>query len=189
MGTAPAASLSATILTFSTEPIDITSTAQTVTLTSSGNATLSITSIAITGTNAGDFTQSNTCGSSLAAGAKCTISVMFTPSLAAAEAATLSITDNASGGSQTVSLSGTGIHDVILSWTDSPSSGVVGYNVYRGTSSGGESSTPLNSTPINGMTYTDENVTAEGKYYYVVTAVGSDGVQSADSNEAEATVP
>ena len=83
-----------------------------------------------------------------------------------------------------MSLSGTGSHDVILSCTDSATPGVIGYDVYRGTTSGGESSTPLNSTPINGTTYTDENVTAGAKYYYVVMAVASDGVpQSADSNE------
>jgi titin len=66
----------------------------------------------------------------------------------------------------------------------------MGYDVYRGTTAGGESSTPLNSAPINGTTYTDENVTAGAAYYYVVTAVASDDVtQSADSNEVSATVP
>jgi titin len=89
-----------------------------------------------------------------------------------------------------VPLSGTGTHDVILSWTDSPTSAVVGYNVYRGTTPGGESSTPLNSTPVNGATYTDVNVTAGVAYYYVVTAVASNDVtQSAASNEAAASVP
>jgi fibronectin type 3 domain-containing protein len=66
---------------------------------------------------------------------------------------------------------------------------MVGYNVYRGTSSGGEGSTPLNSTPINGTSYVDTNVTAGMTYYYVVTSVGSNGVQSAPSNETEASVP
>jgi fibronectin type 3 domain-containing protein len=66
----------------------------------------------------------------------------------------------------------------------------MGYNVYRGTTSGGESSTPLNSTPINGTAYTDESVTAGVTYYYLVTAVASNDVaQSAASNEAAATVP
>jgi hypothetical protein len=190
-GAGPGASLSATSLSFGSQPIDTTGTAQTVGLTNSGNATLSITSVAITGSNAGDFTQTNTCGSSLVAGANCTIAVMFTPSVAALEAASLSITDNAGSSPQTVSLSGTGTHDVIVSWTGSSTSGVVGYNVYRGTSSGGENlSSPLNgSAPINGTTYADANVTAGSTYYYVVTAVGSGGVQSADSNEANATVP
>jgi fibronectin type 3 domain-containing protein len=115
--------------------------------------------------------------------------VMFTPSVVGGEVASLSISDNASGSPQAVSLSGTGIHDVILSWAASASSGVVGYDVYRGISSGGESTTPLNSTPINGTTFVDGNVTAGATYYYVVTAVASDGVQSAASNETQATVP
>jgi hypothetical protein len=84
---------------------------------------------------------------------------------------------------------------VTLSWDPSTTAGIVGYYVYRGTSSGGESSTPLNSSPVGGgctsattCTYSDTTVAA-GTYYYEVTAVGSDGVQSADSNEASATVP
>jgi hypothetical protein len=188
-GTAPSASVSPPSLAFGSQAMDITSTAQTVTLSNTGNAPLSISSLALRGTNASDFAQTNTCGNSLAAGANCTIAVMFTPSLNAAEAATLTITDNASGSPQTVNLSGTGSPDIILSWTASSTSGVVGYNIYRGAASEGESSTPLNSTPINGTTYADENVTAGVTYYYVVTTVGSNGVQSAPSNETEATVP
>jgi hypothetical protein len=168
----------------------MTSTAQTVTLTNTGTTTLSITGFAVTGANSSDFVQNNNCGSSVAAGANCTIVVLFTPSAIGARTAALSISDNASGSPQTVSLSGTGSHDVVLSWTPSPTSGVIGYDVYRGTTSGGESSTPLNSTPINGTTYTDENVTAGTKYYYQVTSVTSNGVtQSAASNETAATVP
>jgi fibronectin type 3 domain-containing protein len=65
----------------------------------------------------------------------------------------------------------------------------VGYNVYRGTTSGGESSTPLNSTPSSGANFTDESVAAGSTYYYVVTAVGSDGTQSPASGESSTTVP
>ena len=65
----------------------------------------------------------------------------------------------------------------------------MGYNVYRGSSSEGESSTPLNASPINGTTYVDESVVAGTTYYYVVTAVASNGEQSAASGETEATVP
>jgi fibronectin type 3 domain-containing protein len=79
---------------------------------------------------------------------------------------------------------------VIVTWTDSVTSGVVGYNVYRGTTSGGESSTPLNSSPVPGAPYVDTNVVAGETYYYVVTAISSNGVtQSADSKEASAVVP
>ena len=186
----PIVSLSPTSLGFGNQAIDMTSATKTVTLSNTGNAALSITSLALTGTNASDFDQSNTCGSSLAAGVNCPIVVWFTPSIAGTEAASLSITDNASGSSQTVSLSGTGTHDVILSWTASTTPGVVGYDVYRGATSGGESATPLNSSPINGTTYTDATVQAGQTYYYVVTAVASNGVtQSADSNQVSATVP
>jgi hypothetical protein len=190
-GTVPTGvSLSPTTLSFGTQPVATTSAAQTITLNNGGSATLSISGLTITGANAGDFAGiADTCGSSLAAGGKCTIGVTFTPSVAAAEAATLSITDNASGSPQMATLTGTGSPDVILSWGVSPSSGIVGYNVYRGTTSGGESSTPLNSTPINGTSYVDTNVTAGMTYYYVVTSVGSNGAQSAPSNETEAAVP
>jgi hypothetical protein len=189
-GTSGGVSLSPTSLSFGSQSIATTSAAQTVTLTNGGATTLSITSLAITGANSADFAEiADTCGSSVAAGRNCTIGVTFTPSLASAETASVSITDNASNSPQTASLSGTGSHDVILSWTASTTSGVVGYNVYRGTTSGGESSTPLNSTPISGTTYTDESLVAGTTYYYVVTAVGSNDVQSADSGETEATVP
>jgi hypothetical protein len=189
-GTAALVSLSPTSLAFGNQPVEMTSTAQAVTLSNTGNAALSITSLALTGTNASDFEQSNACGSSLAAGANCTIAVMFTPSVAGAEAASLSIADNSSGSPQTVALSGAGTHDVILSWTASTTPGVVGYNLYRGTTSGGPYPTELNSSPINGTTYTDATVQAGQTYYYVVTAVGSgDVTQSADSNQVSATVP
>jgi fibronectin type 3 domain-containing protein len=80
-------------------------------------------------------------------------------------------------------------HDVVLTWTASATATVVGYDVYRGTTSGGEGATPLNASPVKGTTYTDSPVTAGATYYYIVTAVGANGVQSAKSDEAKATVP
>ena len=184
------ASISPSSLTFGNEPVDTTSSSQVVTLNNTGSAALNITSIAFTGANGTDFTEVDTCSPSVAAGGNCTIAILFTPSAIGTRTASLTITDNASGSPQSVSLSGTGTHGVILSWTASTASGVEGYNVYRGTNSGGESSTPLNSTPTNGTTFTDENVTAGATYYYVVTAIASGGVTaSAASNEAAATVP
>ena len=184
------ASLSFSSLNFGIEPVSVISSSQVVTLTNTGSAALSIASIAFTGANAADFTQVNTCGASLAAGGGCTVAILFMPSAIGARGTSLVITDNASGSPQSISLSGTGVHDVVLTWTANGTSGVMGYNVYRGTTSGGESSTTLNSTPINGTTYTDTNVTAGASYYYVVKAVGLDGVtQSASSNQASAKVP
>jgi hypothetical protein len=56
----------------------------------------------------GVFMETNDCPANLAAGTGCSISVTFTPSAATKQTGTLTITDNANGGKQTVSLSGTG---------------------------------------------------------------------------------
>jgi hypothetical protein len=189
-GVGAVAGLSPTRLTFASQAVGTTSAAQTITLNNTGNLPLSLSSLAPTGANAGDFAQTTTCGAGLAVKSGCKITILFTPSAAGVRTASLSIADNASGSPQSVSLSGTGTHDVIVTWTASATSGVVGYNVYRGTTSGGETATPMNSAPIDGTTYVDENVKAGVTYYYVVTAIASNGVtQSADSSETSATVP
>jgi subtilisin family serine protease len=95
-------------LNFGSVAIGVTSAAKTVTLTNLGTAALTITGIAITGTNAGDFAQTHTCGSSLAAHASCTLSVTFKPTASGTRTAALSISDSASGSPQKVPLSGTG---------------------------------------------------------------------------------
>ena len=104
----PNATLSPTSLTFSTQAIGTTSAAKPVTLKNTGTASLTISSIAITGINAGDFAQTHTCGSLLAAGASCKISVKFKPTMSGTRTAALSIRDNAAGSPQKVTLSGIG---------------------------------------------------------------------------------
>jgi len=192
-GTVPIAVLSPASFTFASQPAMTSSSPESFTLSNTGGATLSITSIGFAGSNPGDFSQDTTCGATLGANATCTIAVLFTPAGAGSSSGSLVVTDNSNnvaGSTQSSTLAGTATHDVMLSWTASATAGVVGYNVYRGTTSGGESSTPLNSTPIADTTYTDENVTAGVTYYYVVTAVGSNDVtQSAASSEIQAAVP
>ncbi len=95
-------------MTFASQTVGTTNTAQTVTLSNTGNATLNITSIGLTGTNASDFAQTNTCGSSVAAGASCTINVTFTPTATGTRTAAVSISDNASGSPQLINLNGAG---------------------------------------------------------------------------------
>ena len=81
-------------------------------------------------------------------------------------------------------------HNTFLTWNASITPGVVGYFIYRGTTSGGESSTPLNATPVPGLSYLDLAVVAGTKYYYFVTAVAANGItQSGPSNEASDTIP
>jgi len=104
---APVAALAPTSLTFSAVNGTM-SAAQSTTLTNTGNAVLNISGISVTGTNAADFGQTNTCESPLAVGSSCTVSVTFTPASVATFSAALSVADDASGSPQTVALSGTG---------------------------------------------------------------------------------
>jgi hypothetical protein len=79
-------------------------------------------------------------------------------------------------------------HTVSLNWTASTSSNVIGYNVYRGSVSGGPY-TKLTSAPVVGTAYTD--VTAKGgqTYYYVATAVDNSNNESGYSSPVTAVVP
>lgn len=79
-------------------------------------------------------------------------------------------------------------HWVTLTWTASTSAGVTGYNIYRGTVSGGPY-TRINSTPVAGTSYVDSTVAAGQTYYYVARSVTSTGVESVNSNQAQAVVP
>jgi hypothetical protein len=88
--------------------VHATSDAQPVTLKNTGTQAVTITSIALGGTNAGSFQEIGTCGTSLAAGASCSIYVAFHPTSAAALTANLIVTDNATGSPQKVTLTGTG---------------------------------------------------------------------------------
>ena len=111
-GTAPAlpiAALSPTTENFGNVVSSVKSSAQTLTLSNTGNATLNISGITIGGSNPSDFADTTTCGETLAAGASCTIAVTFTPTSVASFTATISVADNAAGSPQTASLSGAGI--------------------------------------------------------------------------------
>jgi len=77
-------------------------------LTNTGTGPLAVTSIAVSGANAGDFAQTNTCGTSVAAGAHCSISVTFKPIAAGSRSAAVTVSDNAAGSPQSIKLSGTG---------------------------------------------------------------------------------
>jgi hypothetical protein len=102
--------VSPTSLSFANQLVGTTSTAQTVTVTNSGAADLTISSAALGGTNAADFAKSaDTCsGASVGSSGTCTVSVTFTPTAAGQRSATLSIADNAPDTPQSASLTGTG---------------------------------------------------------------------------------
>jgi len=102
-GTGPAATLSTQSLTFSGVSVGSTSAPQSITLTNSGDQTLSISGLSVSGS----FAQTNNCSATLNPGSKCTINITFSPASSGTSNGTLTITDNAFGGSQSVSLTGT----------------------------------------------------------------------------------
>lgn len=106
---ATTATLTPSSLTYSSTTVGSSSAAQTATLTNTGKAALAISSIAISGSGASSFTETTKCGSTLASGASCTISVVFKPTASGTKSATLTVSDNALGGQQSVALTGAGV--------------------------------------------------------------------------------
>jgi hypothetical protein len=165
------------------------SASQTITLSNAGGAAATISQAVISGTG---YTMSGfAIPTTLAAGASTSFSVKFAPSAAGTDSGSVTVTSNTPNSPTLVALNGTAtapvVHSVTLSWVASTST-VVGYNIYRGTVSGGPYAL-LNSTPTSSLTYTDMAVTAGQTYYYVVTAVDSNGMESIVSNEVSATIP
>jgi hypothetical protein len=105
-GTAPTATLATNpaSITFATQPLHTPTSAQTVTVTNTGNAAAAVSAITVSG----DYSQTNTCGSSIAVGASCAVNVTFNPTASGARNGTLTIASNASNSPTTVALSGTG---------------------------------------------------------------------------------
>jgi hypothetical protein len=93
------------------------------------------------------------------------------------------VTNAAMGGT---CVTGPDPHSVSLSWTHSTTPNVR-YNLYRGTTPGGPYPTKVNSSPVDGTSYTDSNV-QPGQYYYVARAVDINNNESDNSNEAPALV-
>jgi hypothetical protein len=105
----PNAKFSTTSVSFFSRALG-TSTTQTITIQNSGTAALILSgSPTLTGANGSDFTVSSTCGNTLNTGGTCTLNVAFAPRAAGLRSATITLLDNAGTGTQTVSLSGTGL--------------------------------------------------------------------------------
>ena len=100
----PAVSLTPATLTFPAQLIGSTSASKAVTLKNTGSAPLNLTSIS----TSGNYSQTNNCGPSVAAGASCTINMSFTPTVSGATPGAATLVDNASNSPQVVSFTGTG---------------------------------------------------------------------------------
>lgn len=187
-GTGAAATLTLTAtppsLTFGNVLVGNTSSLN-VSLTNTGNSSVTISQVTTSG--AGYSASGVAPNTTLTPGQSATLTVSLTPTSTGSATGSVTITSNASNSPTTVTLTG-GSHLVDLSWTASTST-VVGYNVYRGTVSGGPYATKLNSAVVPGTAYTDTGVVAGQTYFYVVTAVDANGVESVYSNQASALVP
>ena len=115
--TGPVASLSTASLVFPAQVVGTVSASQTVIFTNSGAGTVSTSSI----TANGPFSQSNNCGSALAAGTSCAISVAFSPSAYGPASNVLVIHDNINSLSYSIILSGTGVDFSVSTSISSPS--------------------------------------------------------------------
>ena len=159
------------------------------TLTNTGNASVTISASNISG--AGFTVSGISPGESLSPSQSLPVTVQFAPTVAGAVSGNLSLVSNATN-SPAISLSGTGTqqvsHTVGVAWTASTSS-VIGYNVYRGTVTGGPYTTKLTASPVASTQFTDTGLQSGQTYYYVVTAVDSSNVESAYSGQATATIP
>jgi hypothetical protein len=165
-----------------------TSQSQTGTLSASG-ASVTVSSVS---SNSSEFTVSGiTFPLTLAAGQKTSYTVTFAPQLTGTASASVIFASNASNSPATESLTGTGNaapqHSVALSWSASTSA-VAGYNVYRGSQSGGPY-TKINSALEALTSYSDTTVQAGQTYYYATTAVDSSGIESTYSGQVQAVIP
>jgi archaellum component FlaF (FlaF/FlaG flagellin family) len=175
---APVVSLSPTSVNFGNQNVGSASAAQAVTLTNSGTTPLSISSIALTGTNASDFAQTNTCptgSSQLSASSSCTISVTFTPGASGARSASLTFTDNASDSPQSLALAGTGTTSTVYFSDGFESGNTAAWTLPNSDSTG---SLTVQSTVVNSGSNALAITNASGQYAYVYTALSAAQTQT-----------
>jgi ASPM-SPD-2-Hydin domain-containing protein/centrosomal CEP192-like protein len=181
-------SASPTSVTFGSTT-ESTSSTQPVTLTNTGNASVTVSNIAVSGSG---FSSSGiSLPLTLAAKQSAAFNVIFDPASAGTLSGTATVASNASNSPLVITLSGTGAasatHSVALNWTPG-SSAAVAFNLYRGSTSGGPY-TKMNSSSLSTTSYTDTSVSAGQTYYYVATDLNTAGEESAYSNQVTAAIP
>lgn len=159
-------------------------------------ATLSATGASVTVTSASVSSAEYALGGlalplTLQPGTSVPFTLTFTPQASGAATASVSVSTSASSSPVVESVTGSGTpppqHSVELSWSPSNST-VVGYNIYRGSVNSGPYA-KIDTAVDTATTYTDTSVQAGDTYFYVTTAVASDGAESAFSNQVSAAIP
>jgi hypothetical protein len=176
-------------LSFAATTVGNSSASQTVTLTNTGNSTVTVSQLSSSSTAFGVTGLSLPLN--LAAGQFTNFSVLFAPLTAGSLSGSVSVASTATNSPATIALSGSARQatssSVNLTWSDS-STTVSGFNVYRGATTGGPYA-KVNSSLVPSTTYSDTGVQSGSTYYYVTTAVGTTGAESSYSNESAATIP
>lgn len=181
----PTLNVSPTTVSFGNAVVG-TSSSKNVTLTNPSSVNVTVSAVTVTGAG---FSSGVQTPFTVSAGASSTVPVLFQPQAAGAVTGSINVVSSATNSPGSASLTGTGTlqHSVDLNWSASTTSTVVGYNVYRGSQSGGPYQ--MLNTTLQSLTFTDGAVQSGTTYFYVVTAVDGSGVESAFSAEAPAVIP
>jgi HYDIN/CFA65/VesB-like, Ig-like domain/Abnormal spindle-like microcephaly-assoc'd, ASPM-SPD-2-Hydin len=164
-----------------------TSKSVTATLTATGS---SVTISSATSTSAEFSLSGLSLPKTIAVGQSVSITLTFKPKSSGTASGSISLASNAANPSVVETLTGSGTaasHAVSLRWNPSTSA-VVGYNVYRSSTSGGPY-TKVNPILEASTNYVDSSVLGGKTYYYVSTAVKSGGAESQYSNQMQAVIP
>lgn len=160
-----------------------------ITFTNSLNSTVTILNISVSGPgfNASGIPS----GTIVNTGQTVTLNVTFTASGTGTQTGSITLTNNSQTATITVGLQATGVpagdHLANLTWISGGGT-PIGYNVYRGTVSGGPY-TRLNAAVDASTNYIDSVVSPGQQYFYVVTAIGPDSIESGYSDEVAARIP
>jgi archaellum component FlaF (FlaF/FlaG flagellin family) len=176
-------------LSFASTAVGSSSASQTVTLSNTGNAAVTISKLTSSSTAFGVTGLSLPLN--LAAGQFTNFSVLFAPLTAGSLSGSISVASTATNSPTIIALSGLASQvtssSVNLTWSDS-STVLSGFNVYRGATTGGPYA-KINPSLTPSTSYTDSSVQSGSTYYYVTTAVDTTGAESSYSNESAATIP
>jgi hypothetical protein len=166
-----------------------TPTTQTVKITNTGTVVVAITQDTIAGPG---FSVGITTPINLNPAQSVNVPVVFNPAAAGTVNGSLVLVSNGAT-VLSVPLAGTGLaplaHSVDIAWDPSTSATLQGYNVYRGTVSGGPYTKISSTLTTSTLLFTDTTPVSGKQYFYVVTAVDTSGTESAASTQVAVTIP
>jgi len=188
VSSSPSLSATPSSLAFGKQVLN-TAMTQTVKITNTGSAAVSITQDTISGSG---FTVGVSTPINLNAGQSLNVPVVFDPGAAGTVNGSLALVSNGTT-LLSVPLSGTGLaplaHSVDVTWAASTSTPLQGYNVYRSTVSGGPYTKLSPTLSPTTLLFTDTTPLSGKQYFYVVTALNTSGAESSASSEVAVTIP